>query len=187
MARTYTLVFALIAGCLSTSSLAQNSREELQEQADSIYTGPPIIDRSLSGVHKCTLLNDGQPCGEDRWTMTVHSDGTRMIRSNMGQSESGTQINMVMHADAKTFRPINAFASVYSGGGFLGSGLYAMDDGKLKVTVTSPIEHFVETVDVPDNFTLLLHPISADGWHYGAGYDMGSVQNLSHFLYWAGG
>ena len=166
----------LAACCVSLGALAQDDREPREDTE--VYTGPPIIERSLSGVHKCTGLNDGQPCGEDRWTMTVHSDGTRTIRSFLDQSTYGTQINMLLHADAETFKPINAFANVYSGGGFLGSGLYAMDDGKLKVTVTSPIEHFVETVDVPDTFTLLLHPISADGWHYGAGYDLtkGGVQ-----------
>jgi len=170
---TSTLLFAC---CFSLSAFAQQDREPREDSE--VYSGPPVIERELNGVHKCTGIFDGQPCGEDRWTMTVHTDGTRTIRSFLNQSTYGTQINLVLHADSETFKPINAFANVYSDGRFLGSGLYAMDDDKLTVTVTSPIEYFVETVDVPDNFTLLLHPISADGWHYGAGYDLtkGGVQ-----------
>ena len=172
MARMYTLVIALIGSCLSAPSWAQNSREDLQERAERPYDGPLIVERAVSGVHVCTNMTNGTPCGEDRWTMAVHSDGTRMIRSTMGQSESGTQINMVMHSDAKTFWPINAFASVYLDVGWLGAGQYAVKGDKLHVSVNTPVEHFTETLDLPENFTLLLHPISADGWHYGANYDI---------------
>ena len=172
MKRTMILSSTVIFAGITASVLAQPSREELQERAERPYDGPPIVERAVSGVHVCTNMTNGAPCGEDRWTMAVHSDGTRMIRSTMGQSESGTQIDMIMHSDAKSFRPINAFASVYLGGGWLGAGQYAVKGDKLHVSVNTPVEQFMETVDLPENFTLLLHPISADGWHYGANYDM---------------
>ena len=178
MTRSATFVSVWVLAWLTAPVFAQDSREEVQEQANAVYTGPPIIERTLSGKHVCMGLEDGKPCGEDTWTMTLHSDGTRMIRSHLNQSNYGTQIDLVMHADAKTFRPIHAYASVYSGGGWLGAGQYAVEDDTLRVAVTTPLEQFVETVDLPENFTLLLHPISADGWHYGAGYDKakGGVQ-----------
>ncbi len=160
------LILALL---LTYPALAQDSDEPREDARP--YAGPPVIERALSGVHVCTNLADGAPCGEDRWTMTVQNDGTRTLRSFLNQSNFGTQINLVMHSDAETFRPIHAFANVYSGGAFLGAGHYAVDGDTLRVSVSSLAEHFVETVDLPDTFTLLLHPISADGWHYGAGFD----------------
>ncbi|MDG2320367.1 MAG: hypothetical protein P8L79_08920 [Rhodospirillaceae bacterium] len=170
-ARTTRILSSLVLCGFSASAFAQEDAE-LQEGAEAGYSGPPIVERMLSGVHVCTGLTDGEPCGEDRWTMTVQSDGTRTLRSFLNDSGGGTQINMVMHSDAKTFRPISAFADVYFAGSFLGAGHFAVDGDVLRVSVNSPTEHFNETIDLPDTFTLLLHPISADGWHYGAGYDM---------------
>jgi hypothetical protein len=177
MARLQRILSTLLLSCLSATAVAQEERE-LREEAETTYTGPSVIERTLTGIHVCTGLSDGQPCGEDRWTMTVQSDGTRTIRPFLNQSNFGTQINLIMYSGAETFRPISAFADVYSSGKFLGAGHYAVDSDTLRVSVNSPEEHFIETVDLPETLTLLLYPISADGCHYGAGHDLtkGGVQ-----------
>lgn len=174
------LLSLVVAIAAAGTGFAQDSDEPREDARP--YDGPPVVQRTLSGAHVCTGLFDGKPCGEDRWTMTVQSDGTRTLRSFLNQSNFGTQINLLMHSDAETFRPINAFANVYSGGAFLGAGHYAVDGDTLRVSVSSPKEHFVETVDLPETFTLLLHPISADGWHYGAGFDANGPAVQMHNL-----
>ncbi len=171
MPRVITAAIMRAMSSLSFAVFAQQDQER-QENVDAVYEGPKIIERAVSGVHVCTGLTDGQPCGEDRWTMTVHTDGTRTLRSFLNQTSQGTQINLVLRAEADTFRPIDAYANVYSQGAFYGTGLYVVDGDKLHVTVNGAEENFTETIDLPEKFTLLLHPISADGWHYGAGYDL---------------
>ena len=166
MIRFSILVLTVLAACPALAQDSDAPREDARP-----YGGPVLIERALHGVHVCTNISDGTRCGEDRWTLTVQNDGTRTLRSFVNQSNFGTQINVVMHADAETFRPIHAFASVYSGGAFFGSGHFAVEGDVLRASVSSPSEYFVETVDLPGTFTLLFHPISLDGGHYGAGFD----------------
>ncbi len=132
-------------------------------------TDEVLVEKTYSGKNVCTNLNDGQPCGSERWLVTVYGDGTRTIRTFLNSTDTASQITMVMRVD-KDFKSIDAFSNVYSMGKFLGSGFYAVEGGKLKQTINTPEGVFVEEVDVPKQFSLLLHPVSADGWHY-AYYD----------------
>ena len=75
-------------------------------------------------------------------------------------------MNLIMRAD-ESLKPIDAFITVYSQGAFLGSGFYAVNGDVLDVTVRAPDEYFTDQIELPDDFSLLLHPISADGWHFG--------------------
>ena len=50
MTHLFTALATVFVFAFSASSLAQEDREP-REDAD-VYTGPPIIERSLSGVHR---------------------------------------------------------------------------------------------------------------------------------------
>lgn len=125
-----------------------------------------LLDRAVSGKHICTKLSDGSDCGTETWVITVQSDGTKTLRTYMDWSATETQINVFLKTDMD-YRPIEAFANVYSRGRLFGSALYVVQDNTLTATVNAPDDYFVETMPLPDNFSLLLHPISADGWHFG--------------------
>jgi len=129
---------------------------------------PPIklLDRAISGKHICTKLSDGSDCGSETWVITAQSDGTRTIRTYMDWSATETQMNIFLKTD-QDYRPIEAFANVYSRGRLFGTALFVVHDDTLMATVNAPDKYFVETMPVPDNFSLLLHPIAADGWHFG--------------------
>jgi hypothetical protein len=129
-------------------------------------TGVVLVEKTYRGTNLCTNLDDGAPCGTERWLVTVYADGTRTIRTFLDMPNTASQITMVMRVDAE-FRPIDAFANVYSTGRFLGSGFYAIEGHKLKQSINTPDGVFVDQIDVPEDFSLLLHPASADGWHYG--------------------
>lgn len=173
---------AFVAALFLTQGVAAQDERERMETVNPNYDGPPVIERKVSGVHTCTRIGTGEPCGEERWTITVHTDGTRTIRSFLDQTSQGTQINLVLRADADTFRPIEAFANVYDDGVSFGTGFYVVKGDTLQVTVNTPSESFVSNVDLPEQFSLLLHPISADGWHFGAGFKKGGPPVQMHNL-----
>ncbi|MDH3977827.1 MAG: DUF3108 domain-containing protein, partial [Gammaproteobacteria bacterium] len=78
------------------------------------------------------------------------------------------------------FRPLQAYTSNYSEGKFFGTGLFAIEDNQLTAMVQTPDAIKTEIIEVPAQFSMLLHPVSADGWHFGH-YDKakGGVQVLS--------
>ena len=167
---TFVAVLLGVAMIFIHGAVAREEQERRDpDDARPAYTGKPVVSRLISGAHVCTGLTNGEPCGQERWTITVHSDGTRILRSFLDQSIKGTQINLVLRVQ-DDFRPIDAFASVYSRGKFLGSGFYVVEGDILNVSVNAPGGYFTDKVNLPERYSLLLHPIAADGWHY-AYYD----------------
>jgi len=159
----------ILSFCLVFQFLSQASAQDPASWRDT-YAGENVTVRSVTGAHVCTTMKQNKPCGRDHWTITEQNDGTRTIRSFHSGTIRGTQMNLIMRAD-KNLKPLEAFINVYSQGNFLGSGFYVMNEGKLDVTVKSPEEFFTDQVKLPENYSLLLHPISADGWHFGQ-YDL---------------
>ena len=168
----------LVVVCLILAMLSQAMAQDPASWRDA-YTGDKVTIRTINGSHICTTMRDGTPCGSDHWTITEQNDGTRTIRSFHDGTVRGTQMNLVMRAD-EDLKPLEAFINVYSQGNFLGSGFYVMNDGKLDVTVNAPDEYFTDQVELPEHYSLLLHPISVDGWHFGR-YDraVGGAQPIT--------
>lgn len=148
---------------------------------------PPnaTIARTISGELDCSTLDKGEPCGRETWTLTVQSDGSRTMRAFYDGGRDAQQINTVYRADA-AFRFLEAFSNAYSKGKVLGSGLYVADGASLQVTTRSPAGYRTEQLPLPEKFSVLLHPPSLDGWHYGM-YDMaaGGAQPVPTFVFGA--
>ena len=122
------------------------------------------------GRLECRLITDDSLCGTDEFTLTLQSDGTRTLRSMTQQTDRGTQINIVLRVD-RDFRPLEGFTTDYMEGEFLGTGLFSVNGNELTALVKTPERQSLETLEVPERFSLLMHPVSADGWHFGS-YDM---------------
>ena len=137
------------------------------------------VVKQVSGVLECRVISGNQPCGTDRFMLTVQADGSRMLRSNTQMPSRGMQIDIAIQVDSD-FRPLQAYTSNYSEGKFFGTGLFAIEDNQLTAMVQTPDAIKTEIIEVPAQFSMLLHPVSADGWHFGH-YDKakGGVQVLS--------
>jgi|GEM_PF-3126330 len=141
------------------------------------HEGAPVTSEIIGGRLTCQFLADGKNCGTSDWTMTIQTDGSRTLRVLNERDVSGAQNNILLRVDSN-FRPLEAFAQTYSSGSMLGSGFFVVDGTSLKVTVTGAEGLQQYTEDVPEKFSLLLHPPPADGWHFGQHYDheKGGVQ-----------
>jgi hypothetical protein len=130
----------------------------------------PLVLRSHQGTYSCSHLVTGRRCGDDHWTMTVLSDGSRLLGSTSRRPEGGgSLLVMTLHVDAG-FRPVDAYENVYSAGRWLGAGHFLVDGAVLRMSINGPDGHFILSADAPGQFSLLLHPPAADGWHF-AFYD----------------
>jgi len=141
------------------------------------HEGAPVTSEIITGRLTCQFLADGKNCGTSDWTMTIQTDGSRTLRVLNERDVSGAQNNVLLRVDA-SFRPLEGFAQTYSAGSMLGSGFFVVDGTSLKATVTGADGLQQYTEDIPEKFSLLLHPPPADGWHFGQHYDheKGGVQ-----------
>lgn len=143
------------------------------------------IARTITGEMDCRTLDKGEPCGREHWTLTVQADGSRTMRSFFDGGRDAQQINVVYRADA-AFHFLEAFSNAYSKGKPIGSGFYVADGGQLQVVTRDGTGFHAEQLPLPERFSVLLHPPSLDGWHFGQ-YDMarGGPQPVSTFVFGA--
>ncbi len=142
-------------------------------------TEKPAVLRAVAGTLECRSIAAGTPCGTDTFLMTVQADGTRTLRARAELPARGMQIDITLRVD-RDFRPLNAFSQTYSEGAFLGAGFWAVDGGTMTALIRTPVRIAEEKIPVPPAFSMLLHPVAADGWHFG-GYDRakGGRQEIS--------
>ena len=158
--------------CVGFSGGANAGGHETSDSA-----GNPIsITRTVKGTYICEYMRKGGDCGGTDWTLTVQSDGSRTLRAFQPLPAANSQLNGFWRLD-QNFRPLEAFIHVINQGALLGSTFYAVQDTKMTAHVSTPAGLTTEIIDVPDNFSLLLHPIPADGWHFvGYDFDKGGAQ-----------
>ncbi len=159
-----------------------------QQSAPAGRTAEPAngsIVRTVSGVLECRSLDGDAPCGDETWTLTVQPDGTRTMRTFLDAGRDGQQINTIYRSDA-AFGFIEAFSNVYDEGRLLGSGYYVADGAELRVATLGTAGFKAEQLPLPPKFSVLLHPPSLDGWHFGR-YDVqaGGAQPVPTFVFGA--
>ncbi|MDX2224007.1 MAG: hypothetical protein SFV21_14755 [Rhodospirillaceae bacterium] len=154
--KTLRLAIVLLMGGFATSATSQEPG----------VVNVVVANRTIAGVLECRTLADNAYCGRDEFTITHHVDGTRALRALAVSDIRGLQIDIVLRVD-RAFRPLEAFTQSYSDGKFLGVGFFAVSDDTLSALTKTPQRIVSETIPVPDRFSMLLHPVSADGWHFG--------------------
>lgn len=155
-----------LLGAASMIACASHSAAKAEESA------PVEAVEVVSGLLVCKLSN-GVPCGEDRFTLTLQTDGERTLQATQtdpGVGERRSSRNMViLHVDPD-FRPLHAFMQFHYDDKFNGAGTFIIDEkGDILSTIRTPERILSETIDAPENFALSLHPVSSNGWrlwHY---------------------
>ena len=115
------------------------------------------------------MINDGSDCGDANWVLSLQADGSRILRAYHYVTTGGMQNSTVSRVD-ENFRPEEGFINLYRFGEFYGSTFFIVNESTLSMVVNTPDEHYTEDLDVPDEFHLLLYPITAYGW-FMANYD----------------
>ncbi len=122
------------------------------------------IVRWSSGTYDYISVEENKKDGEETWLLTVHPDGTRTLRATNSYDRYIQAFrHVVMRAD-KNFRPLEAYVDFWVDGTWRGSGMVTVNGNMLSGLVNGPNGQLAQTLDVPDKFSLIPHPISSNSW-----------------------
>lgn len=127
--------------------------------------GNPNIEQEWLGQLAYTRLSDGGYRGEEHWRLTRHPDGSQTIRMNVRLDDTEVSRDVVLRVDAG-LRPIDSYQSLWTGGLHRGSGYYWVQGSRLNAVLTGPNGTLTQSVEVPERFSFVSHPLGADGWHF---------------------
>ncbi len=155
----------LVSSCLAalliiswgTVAVAQNQEEENKGSNANIV-------RWAKGSYLYRGLSDGRIRGTEDWTLTVHPDGSRTMRMWNDLFARNGHLTATLRV-AEDFRPIEAHVSYWAQGKFKGSGLFTVNGDTLEAITNGPQGRVAETVEVPQGFSIITHPLAGDGWH----------------------
>ena len=132
-----------------------------------LFAGDPnnaSIVRKISGHYQYTTLSDGTNRGEEAFQLMVHPDGSRTMMIWHDLAAKDAQFSVLLRA-AKNFRPLSAYVSYWVENGYKGHTLFSVDGDKVTARAFGPAGEQVQVLEVPDQFSIGTHPVSADGWH----------------------
>lgn len=126
---------------------------------------PSIPVTQKIGKLVCTMGEDNQPCGGNDFTITTHPDGTHTMEALQYRPSVGYHNMSTLHV-GEDFRPLSGFFHFYISGEHAGSASYFVEAGsRLQTTVRTEEGVIEETIEVPTNFSMDLHPVVLDPWH----------------------
>lgn len=132
-------------------------------------TGPDAlrnanIVRWARGEYEYRSLRDKTPRGNETFYLTVHADGSRTMRAFPNIAVRDIQSNVMLHVDA-SFRPISGYMTYFTQGRPKGALAIFVNGNDLRAISLSREGIQEHTESVPDQFSLVLHPLALDGWH----------------------
>jgi hypothetical protein len=141
------------------------------------------IVRWAKGTYLYRGISDGRERGTEDWTLTVHPDGSRTMRMWNDLYARNGHLTATLRV-AQDFRPIEAYVSYWTQGQFKGSGMFAVNGRTLEAITNGPQGRINETIEVPEGFSIVTHPLAGDGWHtwyydrVQGGEQTGSIYNI---------
>jgi len=122
--------------------------------------------------------------GEESWFLTVHSNGSRTVRStNSYNDRMKTFRDVILRVDNSS-RPVEAYANVWIDGEWRGSGLFNVAGNTLNAIVNGPNGRITQKLTIPDKFSFVPHPIATDSWptwYYDK--DLGGAQKVTLYSF----
>ena len=153
---------------LAVSALALPSQAQLPLPAtpSAENTGPNTnITRWARGTYEYRIISDQRLRGVETWQLFVYRDGSRSMIMWHDLFATNTQFTGVARVD-KNMRPLDAFAQFFTQGKFKGAVQIVFNDGTMDLVSTGPQGQVHQAQTTPDAFSISLHPLASDWWHY---------------------
>lgn len=133
-------------------------------KAQTDYLAKDNVSHWASGKYAYISLRDGVQNGEESWFLTAHPDGSRTLQATNSYNDyTKTLRNVILRVDQR-FRPLEAYATFWVDGAWRGSGWFTVNNNKLSAIVDGPNGRLTQSLEVPENFSFVPHPISTDSW-----------------------
>ena len=121
------------------------------------------ITRWSTGTIAYRKISTGVATGSEEWRITVHPDGSRTLNTTNRLGPFKTQRTVVLRV-AKNFRPLDLYASFWTLGAWVGTGLMTVDKNVLNAVVSSPHGRITQQVSIPEQFAFIPHPLQSNAW-----------------------
>jgi hypothetical protein len=108
---------------------------------------------------------DGRERGREWFQLFVYGDGSRQVLAWHDLFATNTQFTTFMRVDAR-MAPLEAFAQFWTQGKFKGAAAITFADGRMNLVSTGPQGTTTQTQPTPAEFSISLHPVATDWWHY---------------------
>ena len=122
------------------------------------------ITRWAKGTFEYRALSTGAVSGAEEWHLSVHPDGSRTMHARNWLDDVHYSRH-VTYRVAENFRPLEVTSVYWVRGEWRGTGLFAINGNELQAIVKTPDGMIQQTRTVPDNFSMIPHPLSTNAWN----------------------
>jgi len=143
------------------------------------------VSKVVDGTTICRSVEARSVCGVDRWTMTIHKDGSRMLRVVADDFTYNDTRYVTLHMGADGIVR-EAHIISHMDGEFFGSMNAKIVGDEIVLSYLNPEGAAQDTVALPEGpVSLGTGPAVADGWHFWF-YDMDKGGAQLSATYWIG-
>lgn len=125
----------------------------------------PNIVRTSSGEYSYINQDTGEITGHEEWSLTVDREGARTFNI-MQRWDERSYITQTIHRLDSRLRPIETYQTRWDEDGWVSSGVYTVVDNTVITVGTGRDGRTTQTLEVPDGFSLVPHPLATDGLHF---------------------
>ena len=119
-----------------------------------------VASRVVRGEYRNETIAGAERRGEENFELVVFADGSRTLSISSDLSARQAWFTVVLRA-AADFRPLEAYASYWTGGGYKGSGRFIVEGEKLLADSSGPMTGQQKSESrVPAMFSIGTHPVS---------------------------
>ena len=179
------LTAGLIAGLAAFSFSAPAASQSTEDSYAGVWPDRARIAKLIEGTTVCRVVSTGSVCGVDRWTMTVHENGSRVLRIAADDFTYDDTRYVTLHMDADGLvREAHIMSHV--DGDFFGSMNARIEGDEIVLNYLNPDGAGQDRVKMPEGaMSLGTGPAPADGWHYWY-YDKATGGSQPLATYWIG-
>jgi hypothetical protein len=151
------IVFVFLASGVC-SAWAQGSRARAGDENSTIV-------RWAAGKYMYRVSEDMRQRGFEEFRLSVHDDGSRTYTMWYSVFEDSLDTSVILRVD-ENFRPMSFYKTAWIGDTMTNT-FGQVSGNMLEATVQINDEVVKTTLEVPDQFTLMCGPITADALHFG--------------------
>lgn len=123
------------------------------------------IVRTATGEYSYINQDTNEIVGHEDWSLIVDRDGNRTFTIAQRWDERDYVTRTILRLDAN-LRPIETYQTRWDGKGWASSGVYTVVENTVTAVVTGRGGRATQTLEVPDAFSMVPHPLTTDGLHF---------------------
>lgn len=123
------------------------------------------IVRTATGEYSYINQDTDEIVGHEDWSLFVDPDGSRTFTIAQRWDERDIVTRTILRLDAN-LRPIETYQTRWDDKGWASSGVYTVVENTVTAVVTGRGGRATQTLEVPEVFSMVPHPLTTDGLHF---------------------